>query len=623
MVRPSRPPQYAIGTATREDSGEMMRVAPPRVVDVLAKRLGRLVDALSLGESCAADVEEVFRGLIAPWSRLGIEPPGSEPPWFSEISDDNTPVEFSVTLSPRGSEVRVLFEPQGEQPSLSSNRAAALAMHEELARDYGADLSRFRKVQDLFLPDELHGPFALWSAVVFARGKAPSFKAYFNTQARGVSQASLLVQEGLRRLGMPREWPRIAKHMAYRGPHLDELKYFALDLTSSAHSRVKVYVRHHESTPDELERAASLAGDAMPGGAASFARAVSGGTQCFSSRATFSCAAFTEDGDGLPPATTHYIPVCAYADNDAVVEQRVAKYLVDNRLDDAPYRRALRGFADRPLEAGVGMQSWVALRHWDGAPRLTVYLGSESRTMFPTGTVPAATKSHTSFDSAEDVVRCVAQYRLSDHPIVRRIAETGDAGLLWLLINNTYQGTSVHFSPWLASVTATVEDERVRSLLARQLNEEMGDGNVDRAHSRLMTSFLAAIEPLRPAYLSDTLVEPGVRLAQDLRQHYRATNQYEALAALMAGEICAQQLIATVAELLAPHLGRVDEANLTWLTHHNEVEGDHAEESFELARYVPKHPEPIASVVKGAFGVHTALWASMNTLLARWSDLTA
>jgi pyrroloquinoline quinone (PQQ) biosynthesis protein C len=84
----------------------------------------------------------------------------------------------------------------------------------------------------------------------------------------------------------------------------------------------------------------------------------------------------------------------------------------------------------------------------------------------------------------------------------------------------------------------------------------------------------------------------------------------------MAGEICAHQLIASVARLLEPHLARVDATELTWLTHHNEVEGGHAEESLELARFVPREPEAIQSVALGAFGLHTALWRSMDALLA-------
>jgi pyrroloquinoline quinone (PQQ) biosynthesis protein C len=225
------------------------------------------------------------------------------------------------------------------------------------------------------------------------------------------------------------------------------------------------------------------------------------------------------------------------------------------------------------------------------------------------------------FETAQDVVAWVSTHSLSEHPLLQRIAETNETGLLWLLIHNTYRGTSVNFAAWLASVTATVEDERARSLLARQLNEEMGDGNVERAHSRLMTGFLSAIDPLRPANVSQALTEPGEVLGQELAQLYLSRSPYRALAALMAGEVCAHQIIASVGQLLTPHLPILDRGKLTWLTHHNEVEGSHADESTELAAFVPSEASALREVVVGALGVHGSLWESMNTLLLRWAAI--
>jgi hypothetical protein len=233
--------------------------------------------------------------------------------------------------------------------------------------------------------------------------------------------------------------------------------------------------------------------------------------------------------------------------------------------------------------------------------------------------VPAGSGEHITYASAEEVIQSVSRHNLADHPLLEEIARSRNASLLWLLIHNTYQGTSVLFAPWLAWVTAIVEDERARSLLARQLNEELGDGDVNRAHSRLMASFLQAIEPLKPRDLPASLTAPGLALRHELEQLYRSNDQYVALAALMAGEICAHQLIASVGNLLQPHLDRVDRSGLTWLTHHNEVEGGHADESHDLASFVPTAPEPIQSVVRGAFGLHTALWRSMDELLACWT----
>lgn len=368
------------------------------IVDSLAGRLAALCAALGFHEESITIAVRVFRDVVIPATRLAHFGVGRRN-WASEVSDDHTPIEFSVTLSPASAEVRVLFEPQGEAGTIASHRDAALRAHDDWVERYGIDVGRFRRIQHLFAPSDMQGHFALWSAIVFADGQAPAFKTYFNPQARGIAASPSLVEEGLRRLGLAHAWPRLASICARRAPHLDELKYFALDLTAGEESRVKIYMRHHDAMPDQLEAVVMEAVDARPSEAAEFAIAMGGGWRCFSERAPFTCAAFTGGCGVRPSSVTLYIPVCAYARDDREVEQRVSAYMVDRGMDDRPYRRVLAAFAKRPLADGVGMQSWIAFRSARGIPRLTVYLGSELCRVFPPGTVPAPTRPPMSFDS--------------------------------------------------------------------------------------------------------------------------------------------------------------------------------------------------------------------------------
>jgi hypothetical protein len=45
----------------------------------------------------------------------------------------------------------------------------------------------------------------------------------------------------------------------------------------------------------------------------------------------------------------------------------------------------LRDFSRRPLDAGVGMQRWIAFRRYEPTARLTVYLGTEAGCVYPPG----------------------------------------------------------------------------------------------------------------------------------------------------------------------------------------------------------------------------------------------
>jgi hypothetical protein len=287
--------------------------------------------------------------------------------------------------------VRALFEPEGEAPTIAAYRAAGLEFNAHLERAFGADLTRFRDVQDLFLPEEMAGPFAVWSSVVFRRGAPPAFKAYFNPNAQGADKASVLVHEALNRLGLGRAWPSLAQHILARGSKLDELKYFALDLSSDTQARVKVYVRHHAASPEELEFASVPAHSHVPGETLDFVRAMRGGHSRLNARAAFTCSSFNGDADDRPVATTVYVPVCAYARDDARVRQRVREYLIEQRGDPTLYDSVLASYANRPLDAGVGMQSWIAMRRQDEQVRLTVYLATEANRVFEPGEIPAPT----------------------------------------------------------------------------------------------------------------------------------------------------------------------------------------------------------------------------------------
>ncbi|MET0342672.1 MAG: tryptophan dimethylallyltransferase family protein [Polyangiales bacterium] len=342
----------------------------------------------SLAQELALDTETVlstYHARVAPW----IAERDACASWQSEVSDDHTPIELSVTLTEGDAALRLLFEPQPARPTLDAAREAGLAFLDALETIPGVDLTRFRRVQDLFLPERMHGRFALWISVVFARGAEPEYKVYLDPHARGAAEAPALVEEALDRLGLPHAWASLRESALRRGPVLDETKYFALDLGSDPAARVKIYVHHHGATPADLVTACENACNGDAERVHAFARAMRGGDAPMRVRAPFTCHAFTATRDARAEATV-YVPVCAYAPDDEAVAERVQEYLDrEPGVDSRRYRRVLRAAATRPLAAGVGLQSWFALRCGARGPRFTVYLATESRRVFARGVIPA------------------------------------------------------------------------------------------------------------------------------------------------------------------------------------------------------------------------------------------
>ncbi len=368
--------------------GKQENIALQTFADYGAARFRMLCHGAGFG----AKTEEfitTFRRLLTPWGHVPI---GNQPRWMSNIGDDHSPIEFSIAMINQQPEVRVLMEVQGDAPTVQSQRAAGLAFNEMLEREFGASLKRLRLIEDLFLPEQMQGNFAIWNAVVFSQGKVPSFKIYLNPQAQGSEHTQALVKEALIRLGFPRVWPALGQTVTRRGSQLDEIKYFALDLTDSHRARVKIYVHHHQAMPEDLELACSIADNYIPGEASEFALVMSGSNRSLSMRSPFTCPSLVEGNDARPAQTTLYIPVCAYAHNDGVVRDRVLNYLMSHDLSPLLYESILKSYATRSLESGVGMQSWVAYCRQLGTPRLTVYLSTESYRIYPPGSVPASTK---------------------------------------------------------------------------------------------------------------------------------------------------------------------------------------------------------------------------------------
>jgi len=308
----------------------------------------------------------VFARMGATW---GGWPLGGSARWPSDITDDYSPFELSVAIDGGEPELRFLAEVQAELPTVESQWKAAWAFTEGLQRDYGVALDRARAIKDLFAPTFTCPRFGAWHAVSFARGREPEFKLYLNPLARGRSTARATVHEAMKRLGFAGAEAHLPATTAD-----DAIVYFSLDLTATARARVKVYTAHYNASPDHVERALRPASGHVQGQVGKFCTMMGNSWGPFNARPVQTCLAFTA-GNESPTSGTVYFPVRSYADSDLEVQERVLGYI--HAEGEPIYRAALGGFANRPLEDGVGMQTYVSLRQAPGGRRLTVYLSPE------------------------------------------------------------------------------------------------------------------------------------------------------------------------------------------------------------------------------------------------------
>jgi pyrroloquinoline quinone (PQQ) biosynthesis protein C len=168
---------------------------------------------------------------------------------------------------------------------------------------------------------------------------------------------------------------------------------------------------------------------------------------------------------------------------------------------------------------------------------------------------------------------------------------------LWTLLANFQTSVSKNFARHLARITARVEDDRVRSILAHQLDDELGNGDPQRAHVRLFQTMMDQLAAFRPATIDDAMWQPGRNFDANLRACYEAEDAWEAVGAVMVGEVFGKQIDLFLGAQLRRQ-SAIDAESLEWLVLHERLEVEHAADSAELAGLVTS--DDFAAVWRGA-----------------------
>jgi pyrroloquinoline quinone (PQQ) biosynthesis protein C len=213
---------------------------------------------------------------------------------------------------------------------------------------------------------------------------------------------------------------------------------------------------------------------------------------------------------------------------------------------------------------------------------------------------------------AERIVEKYEGVEVSDHPFFARLQRHPvDLRAIWLLMANLREGISLHFVSWLAHAIGHVPDRRIGSLLAKQLNDELGNGSSDRIHSVLLDKFVTALELWRPSDATPALLEPGRQVAEATSALFARDNPYSGVGALVVSEIFAKKMD----RCLGDEIRRQHELSsdvLVWLDLHERLEVDHADDSAELANLIPRQGENLAAVWQGATAEWSVLWQFLS-----------
>jgi DMATS type aromatic prenyltransferase len=567
------------------------------------EKLTALCDAVGLNAKIS-QITEIFQAMTTSWGDTKV---GDVSGWMSDVSDDGAPFEFSIALDPDKVELRVLVEAQGSEPTLQSNWQAGLDLNQQLAARFNVSLDRFAQIADLYSPTNSAAKFSMWHAVCFYPDKEPAFKLYLNPQSQSPSKAAAIVEESMVRLGFTHAWPTLAETAAQRGPDKDEFVYFSLDLAAHSHARVKVYLRHHDATPTELESALSAARNYVPGDAIEFCQAMAEGQDLFSAKPVITAFSWVEGDDMTPSTGTLHLPISNYATDDEVVCDRLDLYFIQYGFPVSTYHSAIEALATRRLNEGVGMHSYSSLRRDQQQKRVTIYLNPEILVVRPPGKI-VDKKATKSLHSLEKIAWHYEEYSLAHHPFLQRLQrEPVNPQLIWILLTNLREAVN-NFTRRLASIIARTDDERIRCILAKQLNDELGNGNINGIHRKLFDRLMIAITPWQLETFTAEMLIPGQEFSQQMEAIYVDAYPYVGVGAAVVMEIYGKQFDLWLGKELRKT--EVDRSAIAWVILHEELEIDHADESIIIARFVADAEEETAA----RKGVEMACMASWNFL---------
>lgn len=351
-------------------------------VDEGIRQLAHLSQSVGQTSATTEKLLKAFKFSCGEWAQNPVPLKLDKSGWVSDVSNDHSPLEYSLALDQRtgDAEVRFLVEAQPEHNSLAALQESVTRLSEDIATEYSgiASLDRLNTIRDVFMPQDAEGSLVAWHS--FAMSKTlEKWKIYLNPHASGKANAAHLTREAMTRLGLESSWKLLESVMTGE----DFVIYFALGMSHDPEeAEVKVYVAHPgASATDIAQKHTILDPSASKYQIEQFYSCMSGGSLGpFCGKPPISCIAF-RSSKPLRPTRTVLFPMDSYAASDAEAQERVEAYM---HAVSAPelyrerYRAGIDAVRRRPLTAGRGIHSWVSLKQKpEGKRSNTFYLSPE------------------------------------------------------------------------------------------------------------------------------------------------------------------------------------------------------------------------------------------------------
>jgi hypothetical protein len=178
--------------------------------------------------------------------------------------------------------------------------------------------------------------------------------------------------EAISRLGFSNMWPALLK-LRSRG---DSFFGLSLDLSENPGARLKVYVRHRNTSSKELDDRAALVNTINKGEWYSFCRSIIGKENPVFHWPVQSVYHLNSEHPNEFVRAVLDLPILPYIENDFVACNRISSFLKDCGLRHDIYTQCVYALESSPLELEQGIHSYISYYKEKDKPKVTVYFSS-------------------------------------------------------------------------------------------------------------------------------------------------------------------------------------------------------------------------------------------------------
>jgi pyrroloquinoline quinone (PQQ) biosynthesis protein C len=215
-------------------------------------------------------------------------------------------------------------------------------------------------------------------------------------------------------------------------------------------------------------------------------------------------------------------------------------------------------------------------------------------------------------NTGEDIINVLLANPIDRHPFFQS-AKKNNIGYVSVILEN---GRELDITGFLARLISMTTNVNLRAKLVLQLYDELGSGNPEKIHIKLIGYYLNEIKPhSKVAAENQTELDAAYdRLNQVYRRLFHPTDFHEGLGVAIANEIIVQPIFEYFKGVTANSGLNLSHNAMIWLNAHDELEEDHVADSLEMANMIEAGSEDLAKAASKAFELFNEFWVFFNTV---------